>query len=139
MPVMSNVSSPLMPSEATRVAALELAGQHAHADEVRAVDALEALRDHRLDAEKLRALRGPVARRPGAVFLAAEDDRRRALRDVFHRGVVDRHPLARRLEQRDAAFLATCRRLSAGSIRFLIRTLANVPRIITSWLPRREP
>src|SRR6185295_14047329 len=26
-----------------------------------------------------------------------------------------------------------------GIIRFLIRTLANVPRIITSWLPRREP
>src|SRR3712207_2944579 len=24
-----------------------------------------------------------------------------------------------------------------GSIRFLMRTLANVPRIITSWLPRR--
>src|SRR5512140_2143661 len=27
----------------------------------------------------------------------------------------------------------------AGTIRFLMRTLANVPRIITSWLPRREP
>ena len=26
-----------------------------------------------------------------------------------------------------------------GTIRFLIRTLANVPRIITSWLPRRAP
>src|SRR6516164_3742124 len=26
-----------------------------------------------------------------------------------------------------------------GIIRFLIRTLANVPRIITSWWPRREP
>ena len=28
---------------------------------------------------------------------------------------------------------------SGGSIRFLMRTLAKVPRIITSWLPRREP
>jgi hypothetical protein len=44
----------------------------------------------------------------------------------------------RRLEQRDAAFLARAVAFG-GSIRFLIRTLANVPRIITSWLPRREP
>ena len=60
-----------------------------------------------LDAEQLRALRRPVARRAGAVLLAAEDDRRRALRrctssprrrsDIFS---------PRRLEQRDAAFLA---------------------------------
>ena len=28
---------------------------------------------------------------------------------------------------------------AAGSIRFLMRTLAKVPRIITSWLPRRAP
>ncbi len=28
---------------------------------------------------------------------------------------------------------------SGGIIRFLMRTLAKVPRIITSWLPRREP
>jgi hypothetical protein len=26
-----------------------------------------------------------------------------------------------------------------GIIRFLMRTLAKVPRIITSWLPRRAP
>ena len=44
--------------------------------------------------------------RAGAVLLAAEDDGRRALRDVAHRRVVDEHLLARRLEQRDAAFLA---------------------------------
>ena len=51
----------------------------------------------------------------GAVFLAAEDDRRRALRDVFHRRVVDRHLLARRLEQRDAAFDARAVRASAAA------------------------
>ena len=28
---------------------------------------------------------------------------------------------------------------SGGIIRFLMRTLAKVPRIITSWLPRRAP
>ena len=38
--------------------------QHAHADEVGAVDALEALRDDGLHAEELRALRRPVAREP---------------------------------------------------------------------------
>ncbi len=48
--------------------------QHAHADEVGAVDALEALRDDGLHAEQLRALGGPVARAAGAVFLAGEDD-----------------------------------------------------------------
>ncbi len=39
-------------------AVLELQRQHAHADEVRAVDALEALDDHRLDA---RAASVPLA------------------------------------------------------------------------------
>ena len=77
---MSNVSSPSMPSDSRAVAGCELQRQHAHADEVRAMDALEALRDDRLDAEQLRALRRPVARAAGAVFLAAEDDRRHALR-----------------------------------------------------------
>ena len=72
-----------------RVRALELARQHAHADQVVAVDALEALGDDRLDAQKLRALGRPVARGSGTVFLAAEDHRRRALRDVLHRRVVD--------------------------------------------------
>src|SRR5215210_3536172 len=46
---------------------------HAHADEVRAVDALEALGDDGPDAEEVRALGGPIARRAGAVLLAGED------------------------------------------------------------------
>ncbi len=58
--------------------------------------------------------------------------------DVLHGRVVDRHLLAGRLEQRDAAFDARAVRLG-GTIRFLMRTLAKVPRIITSWLPRRAP
>src|SRR4051794_20453082 len=36
--------------------------EHAHADQVRAVDPLVGLRDDRLDAEQRRALGGPVAR-----------------------------------------------------------------------------
>ena len=46
-----------------RLAVDVLQRQHAHADEVGAVDALVALGDHGADAEQQRALRGPVARR----------------------------------------------------------------------------
>src|SRR3954469_14921284 len=45
-----------------RSAFLEYQRHHAHADQVRAVDALERLADHRADAEQHRALGGPVAR-----------------------------------------------------------------------------
>ena len=47
------------------------------------MDALEALRDDRLHAEQARALGGPVARAAGAVFLAGDDDQRRALAWYF--------------------------------------------------------
>src|SRR5512135_24356 len=40
---------------------LEGERQHAHADQVRAMDALEALTDHGAHAEQTRSLRGPVA------------------------------------------------------------------------------
>src|SRR4029077_20404648 len=46
-----------------RGAFLEHQWDHAHADQVGAVDALERLRDHGADAEQGRALGGPVARR----------------------------------------------------------------------------
>src|SRR5581483_7123000 len=52
--------------------------ENAHADEVGAVDALEALGHHGPDAEKSGALGRPVARGAGAVFLAGEDYERRA-------------------------------------------------------------
>ena len=72
----------LVAGEAERgrvLAGLELQRQDAHADQVRAVDALEALRDHRAHAEQQRALRGPVARAAGAVLVAGDDDQRHAL------------------------------------------------------------
>mmetsp|Transcript_26275 Transcript_26275/g.62209 ORF Transcript_26275/g.62209 Transcript_26275/m.62209 type:complete len:395 (+) Transcript_26275:4406-5590(+) len=81
---------------------LELQRQHAHADQVAAVDALEALGHDGLDAQQLRALGGPVAARPGAVLLAGEDHGGRALGDIGHCGVVDRRLLA--VLQREAAF-----------------------------------
>ena len=53
----------------------ELERQHAHAHQVAAVDALEALGDDRLDAQQARPLGRPVAAGAGAVFLAGQDDR----------------------------------------------------------------
>src|SRR6266853_1423073 len=92
------------PERRDRVAAFELEGEHAHADEVRAMDALEALHDHRAHAEEQCPLRGPVARASRAVLLAAEHHGRDAFGDVFHRRLVDRHLLAGRLVDSDAAF-----------------------------------
>src|SRR6266540_2925589 len=80
-----------------RVAAFELERQHAHSHEIGAVDALEALHDHRAHAEQQRAFRRPVARAAGAVFLAAEHHGGNAFGDVLHRRFVDRHLLARGL------------------------------------------
>src|SRR5205085_8515112 len=71
----------------------ELERQDAHADEVAAVDPLEALGDHGADAEEHRPLRGPVARTPRAVLLASEHDEGNALASVPLRGVEDRHAL----------------------------------------------
>src|SRR5699024_6519238 len=65
--------------------------QHAHADQVGAVDALVAFGNHGLDAEQARALGRPVARGAGAVFLAGNDNQRRAVVAVLHGRVIDRH------------------------------------------------
>ena len=56
----------------------ELERDHAHADQVGAVDALIGLGDDRADAEQVGALRRPVAAGAGAIFLAGDDDERRA-------------------------------------------------------------
>ena len=61
-PRMSSTSSPVRPSALAVHAVLEGQRQHAHADQVGAVDALEAFGDHRLHAEQHGALGGPVAR-----------------------------------------------------------------------------
>jgi hypothetical protein len=76
------------------LAVRELEREDAHHQEIRAVDALERLRDHGLDAEQVRPLRRPVARRAGAVLLAGEHDRRHALGLVARGRVEDRHLLA---------------------------------------------
>jgi hypothetical protein len=64
-------------------------------DEVRAVDALVALRDDRADAEEAAFPSRPVARAARSILVAGEDDERHAFRLVAHRGVEDGHPLSR--------------------------------------------
>src|SRR5918992_421679 len=71
------------------LAPCELQGEDAHPDQVRAVDALEALGDDGPYAEQERALRRPVARGAGAVLLAREDDQGDAFLLVLHRSLVD--------------------------------------------------
>ncbi len=80
----------------------ELTGEDAHADEIRAMDALEALGDDGADAEQARAFGGPVAGAAGAVFLAGKHDERDGRFLKFHGGVVNRGRLT--LVFRHAAF-----------------------------------
>jgi hypothetical protein len=70
------------PERLTRLTVRELAWNDAHANEIRSMNALEALGDHRPHAEEHRPLRRPVARRTGAVFLAGDDHERGAARLV---------------------------------------------------------
>src|SRR6266566_1650606 len=81
----------LAPSETEgrgRFAVEELQRQDPRHQEVRAVNPLVRLRDHRAHAEELRSLRGPVSRRARAILLAGDDDERRASREIALRGVV---------------------------------------------------
>src|SRR5258705_7094503 len=64
---------PLQPHRLPRRTVLKGQPQHAHADQIGAVDALEALANHCADADKPRSFRGPVASRAVAVFAAADN------------------------------------------------------------------
>src|SRR5882672_495272 len=93
--------------EAVRILTfLELQGQYAHADQVGAVNALEALGDHCLDSQQHRALGRPVARAAGTVFFPGENHQRRTRRLVFDRRVENGHLLAAGDVQGHAAFRA---------------------------------
>ena len=82
---------------------MELQGQHAHADQVGAVDALEALGDDGPDAEQGGALGGPVTAAPRPVLLAGQHDQGHALVGVAHGRLVDGRLGAVGEVQRDAA------------------------------------
>src|SRR5581483_9452494 len=100
-------SERLVAGEAERFAILsvdELEWKNAHADEVRAMDALETFGDDGADAEEQDAFRGPVARGAAAVLLAGDDDEVDAVGLIFDRGVVDRHFFVRRKMRGPAAF-----------------------------------
>ena len=69
--------------------------QDAHADQVGAMDALEARGQHRAYAEQRHAFRGPVARRAHAIALARHHDDGGALAGVALGGAEQRQMLAR--------------------------------------------
>ena len=77
----------------------------------------------------------PVTGRTCTVSPAAEDHGWCALSNVFHRCVVNRHLFATWLEQSPPP--STREPSASQDHQFLIRTLANVPRIMISWLPTR--
>ncbi len=70
---------------------LELQRQHTHADQIRAVNTFETLRNHGFDAQQIGAFRRPVTARPGAVLLTGNHHQRRVRRLIFHRCIVDGH------------------------------------------------
>ena len=100
----------------------------------------KALGHHGLDAQQLCALGGPVAAGAGAVFLARKITvgvpcamycMAASKMNIFA-------PLRPLALEGVAALLA--RAIGSGrDHQVLMRTLAKVPRTITSWLPRRAP
>ncbi len=125
-PRMVNDSCPVSPSDARRLAGRELERQHPHADEVRAVDALVALGQHRAHAEQQRALRRPVARRTRAVLLARDHDERNTF-------IARTAPTPRRSSCGAPSGWCSVKPPSVPGASWLRnRTLANVPRTITS-------
>src|SRR6185369_10912057 len=82
---------------------LELAGQHAHSNQITTMDTLETLCDHRFDTKQPRSFRRPVARTARAVLLTSDDHERHILRLITHRSVVNAHAFAIRLIDRHTA------------------------------------
>src|SRR5262245_30359093 len=85
---------------------LEDKGDDTHAHQIRAMDALEGLRNNGADAKQFGPLGRPVARRAIAVFNPGEDHQRHAFLTVLHGGVIDRHFLFRGIVDRIAPFAA---------------------------------
>src|SRR5215212_5923621 len=71
------------PERFPAVFAHELQRQHTHADQIRAMYALEGLGDHGSHTQKPRSLCRPIARRAGAVFLAGKNHQRNRQRLVL--------------------------------------------------------
>ena len=116
MPWIVKRSRPSRPSDAAVWPSTYSQRQHAHAHEVRAVDALVALGDDGADAEQQRALRRPVARRAGAVLLAHERDERDALGAIALGRVEDRDRLAGGEVRGVAALAAVGQRVAQADV-----------------------
>ena len=110
----------------------QLQRQDAHADQVGAVDPLEAVGQHRTRAQERRTLGGPVARRAGAVVPPGEDDRRHALGAIALGRAIEGQELAR------GRMNGPARRGASGQSRLRTERLVNRPRTMASKLPRRE-
>src|SRR5580704_638107 len=67
----------------------ELERKDAHPNQVRAVDALEALGDDDFHSEKAGPLGGPVPARTGPIFLSGKDDEWNPIGLVGHASVID--------------------------------------------------
>ncbi len=83
-----------------RLARFELQRQHAHADQVGAVDTLEALGDDRLDARQAHALGRPVTRGALTIVGTGDDDQRLLALHVGLDGLPHAGHLAFRLDAR---------------------------------------
>ena len=99
------------------------------------MDALEALGRTARTPSSVVPLAAQSREEPVPYSLAGKDHQFAAFLFVAHGGVVDEHPLARRLVNGEAAFHDGA--VLIFTIWFVMRMLANVPRIMTSWLPRR--
>src|SRR5688572_25273896 len=83
---------------------LELTRQHAHSDEITAMNTFKALRDDCFDTQQAGTLRSPVARTSGAILLTSDDNERHILGLITHRCIVDTHALAIGMMNGDATF-----------------------------------
>ena len=83
------------PQALMAVAILKHQGQHAHADEVGAMNTLEALDNDRFDAKQACTFGGPVATGAGTVFLAGEHHQGRLFALVAHGRIVNAEFVAR--------------------------------------------
>ena len=90
------VSSPVRPSDSAVSPSGNCSGSTPIPTRLERWIRSKRLGDHGPHAEQRRALRRPVARRPGAVLLAGQDHQRHALGRVALGGVVDRRSARRR-------------------------------------------
>src|SRR3972149_11610064 len=89
------------------------------------MDTLEALGDHRLHAARPRAAPEPYSL---PAITTSGTPAARYFAEASKIGITE--PSSRQVVQPPPV---------PGASAFLSRTLANVPRIMTSWLPRRDP